>query len=113
MRAKKIDAGTFGPFGYLIASEKAGAEVLVNTGTKHGGHGSYAGTIAVSSKSQLKTIDDLVAHAKELTVSFVDPASTSGFLVERAYFQSVGIDPEKDFKKTVFSMNHLASAMTL
>src|SRR5262245_10590492 len=113
MRAKKIDAGTFGPFGYLIASEKAGAEVIVVTGTKDGGHGSYAGTIAVGRNSPIKTIDELVAHAKELSFSFVDPASTSGFLVQRAYFQSVGLDPEKDFKKTVFSTSHLTSAMTL
>jgi phosphonate transport system substrate-binding protein len=113
MRAKKIDVGTFGPFGYLIASEKAGAEVVVVSGTKDGNHGSYAGTIAVNSSSPIKTVDDLVRHAKDLTFSFVDPASTSGFLVQRAYFQSVGLDPEKDFKKTVFSMNHLVSAMTL
>jgi phosphonate transport system substrate-binding protein len=113
MRAKKIDVGTFGPFGYLIASEKAGAEVIVVTGTKDGNHGSYAGTIAVNSNSPIKTIDDVVTHARNLTFSFVDPASTSGFLVQRAYFQSVGLDPEKDFKKTVFSMNHLVSAMTL
>src|SRR5262245_60755534 len=113
MRANKVDVAAIGPFGYLIASEKAGADVIVVTGKKETGLGEYRGAIAVARNSPLKTIDDLVAHSRELTFSFVDPASTSGFLVQRAYFQSIGLDPEKDFKKTMFSTNHTASAMTL
>ena len=87
--------------------------MIVVNGTKDGGQGSYAGVIAVAKNSPIRTIQELVAHSKELTFSFVDPASTSGFLVQRAYLQSVGLDPDKDFKKTMFSMNHVASAMTL
>jgi phosphonate transport system substrate-binding protein len=113
MRAHKIDVATVGPFGYLIASEKAGAEVIVVSGKKSSGPGEYRGTIAVLRNSPLKTIDDLVAHSKELTFAFVDPASTSGFLVQRAFFQSIGLDPDTAFKKTMFSTNHIASAMTL
>ena len=113
LRAHKIDVGTLGPFGYLIASEKAGAEVLTVTGEPDTGKGGYRGVIAVPASSPIKTIDDLLAHSRELTFSFVDPASTSGFLVQRAYFQSRGLDPDKEFKKTMFSMNHIASAMTL
>jgi len=113
MRAKKIDVATLGPFGYLIASEKAGAEVIVVSGTKGTGQGSYAGVIAVAKNSPIRTIQELVARSRELTFSFVDPASTSGFLVQRAYLQSVGLDPDTDFKKSMFSMNHVASAMTL
>jgi phosphonate transport system substrate-binding protein len=113
MRANKVDVATLGPFGYLIASEKAGAEVIVVSGKKATGQGEYRGTIAVARNSPIKSIDDLVKHSKELTFSFVDPASTSGFLVQRAYFQSIGLDPDKDFKKTMFSTNHVASAMTL
>src|SRR5215467_4332778 len=113
LRAHKVDVGTLGPFGYLIASEKAGAEVLTVTGEPDTGKGGYRGVIAVPQSSPIKTIDELLAHSKELTFSFVDPDSTSGFLVQRAYFQSRGLDPDKDFKKTMFSMNHIASAMTL
>jgi phosphonate transport system substrate-binding protein len=112
LRANKVDVAGLGPFGYLIASEKAGAQVIVVTGTKDG-LGSYRGVIAVPKNSPIKTIDQLVKQSHNLTFSFVDPASTSGFLVQRAYFQSIGLDPDKDFKKTIFSNNHLASAMTL
>lgn len=113
MRAKKVDVAQLGPFGYLIASEKAGAEAIVVSGSKATGHGSYRGAIAVARNSPIQSMEELVARSKELTFSFVDPASTSGYLVQRAYLQSLGLDPEHDFKKTMFSMNHLASAMTL
>jgi phosphonate transport system substrate-binding protein len=113
MRAKKVDLGTMGPFAYLIASEKIGAEVIAVRGTRDGGPGDYGGTIAVARNSPIKTIEELVARSKDLTFSFVDPTSASGFFVQRAYFQSVGLDPERDFKKTMFSTQHIASAMTL
>jgi phosphonate transport system substrate-binding protein len=113
MRAKKIDVATLGPFSYLIAAEKAGADVIVVRGTMDGEHASYGGTIAVAGHSPIRTIDELIARAGELTFSFVDPASTSGFLVQQHYLQSRGLDPEKSFKKVLFSSNHLASAMTL
>ncbi len=114
MRAKKIDASAMGPFAYLIASEKAGAEAIVTRGSaKDGNPGDYAGTIAVPADSPYQSIDELVKHAKDVTISFVDPASASGFLVQRAYLDSRGVNPETDFKKIVFSNNHIASAMTL
>lgn len=113
MRAKKVDVATFGPFGYLIASEKAGAEVLVVRATKESAEGFYSGVIAVAKNSPIRTIEELVARSRELTFSFVDPNSSSGFLVQRAYLQSVGLDPDRDFRKTMFSMDHIASAMTL
>ena len=102
MRAKKIDVAAMGPFGYLIASEKAGAEAIIISGTKDG-PGVYSGMIAVAKNSPIHSIQELVAHSKELTFSFVDPDSTSGHLVQRVYLQSVGIDPEKDFKKAALT----------
>src|SRR5262245_40050312 len=113
LRAHTIDAGATGPFGDLIASQKAGAELRRGTVEPDSGTAGYRGVRAVPASSPIMAIDDLIAHSRELTFSFVDPASTSGLLVQRAYFQSRGLDPDKDFKKTMFSMNHIASAMTL
>src|SRR5262245_34144727 len=107
MRANKIDVASFGPFGYVIAAEKAGAQVIVVSGKPDTGHGSYRGVIAVSKNSPIKTLDQLVRQSHNLTFSFVDPASTSGFLVQRAYFQSIGLDPDKAFKKSLFATNHI------
>jgi phosphonate transport system substrate-binding protein len=113
MRARKIDAASMGPFAYLIASEKAGAEAIASRGSIDGTAGEYGGTLAVAGDSPIRTIDEVVERSKTLTISFVDPASASGFLVERAYLDGRGIDPERDFKKVVFSNNHTASALTL
>jgi len=113
MRAKKIDAASMGPFAYLIASEKAGAQAIATRGLKNGNAGDYAGTLSVPGNSRFHSLSDVMRHAKELTISFVDPASASGYLVERAYLDSLGIDPERAFRKVVFSGNHIFSAMTL
>ena len=63
--------------------------------------------------SPIHSVDDLLRHSKELTISFVDPASASGFLVENAFLQSKGLEPQRDFKQVVFSMSHPASVLTL
>jgi phosphonate transport system substrate-binding protein len=113
LRAHKIEACTLGPFGYIIAAEKAGAEVIAMRGELDGTPKPYTGQIAVAANSPIKTIEDLKSRAKDLTISFVDPASSSGNLVQRAYLESIGLVPERDFKKVVYSQNHMTSALTL
>jgi phosphonate transport system substrate-binding protein len=112
-RAGKIDGASISPFSYVIATQKVPIEAIVARGSKDGGAGEYRGVLAVPGNSPIKTIDDLIQHSKELTISFVDPASTSGFLMQNAFLQSKGLEPEKDFKKVVFSMSHPASLLTL
>ena len=82
-------------------------------GSKDGKPGEYNGVLAVPGDSPIHSIEDLVKHSKELTISFVDPASTSGFLVQSAFLQSKGLEPQRDFKRVVFSMSHPASLLTL
>src|ERR1700742_632844 len=81
MHTGKIDIATFGPMGYLLASQKAGAEAIVSAGNADGTLGSYNSIIAVPRTSSLHSIDDLKTKAKNLTFMFVDPASTSGYLI--------------------------------
>jgi phosphonate transport system substrate-binding protein len=113
MRAGKVDIAAFGPLGYIIASQKAGAVAIVAPGTADKKLDTYNSIIVVPKNSPLHSIADLKAHAKNLTFAFVDPASTSGYLIPRAYLQSIGINPDKDFGKVVFSGNHLASVMAI
>jgi phosphonate transport system substrate-binding protein len=112
-RANKIDVASISPFSYVLATEKVAIEAIVSYGPKGGNAGEYTGSLAVPGNSPIKSIDDLMKHAKELTISFVDPASASGFLVQNAFLQSKGIEPQRDFKKVVFSMSHPASLLTL
>jgi phosphonate transport system substrate-binding protein len=113
MRAGKVDVGAFGPLSYIIASEKAGAKAIITRGTADRKPDSYNSILVVPKNSPLHSIADLKAHAKNLTFAFVDPASTSGYLIPRAYLQSIGINPDKDFGKVVFSGTHLTSIMSI
>jgi phosphonate transport system substrate-binding protein len=113
MHTGKVDIATFGPLGYIIASQKAGAEAIVASGGPDGKLGTYNSIIAVPKSSPLQSIADLKAHAKSLTFMFVDPASTSGYLIPRAYLQTIGINPDTDFGKVVFAGSQLAAILTI
>jgi phosphonate transport system substrate-binding protein len=113
MRAQKLDIALYGGLGYIIASQKAGAEAIVARGFPNGAMGGYRSVIAVPKDSPIHSMADLKAHAKTLVFDFADPASTSGYLYPRVGLQSMGINPDTDFKKVVFAGNHLAAAMTI
>lgn len=113
MRARKLDVCSMGPFAYLIAHEKAGVEALIAPGNPAGEVNSYRSVLVVPKDSPIHTIEDVRRHAKTMTLAWVDPASASGHLVPRAYLESVGFKPEEDFKNTIFTLSHLASAMAI
>jgi phosphonate transport system substrate-binding protein len=112
-RAHKIEVASISPFSYVLATQKAAIEAVVMHGGENGGPAVYNGSLAVPANSPIHSIEDVVRHSKELTISFVDPDSTSGFLVQNAYLQSLGLEPQRDFRKVLFTMNHIASIMTL
>ena len=113
MRADKVDIAGFGSLGYIIAAKNAGAEALVSSGGADGKLGHYYSVIAVPKNSPIHSVDDLKANAKDLVFAFADPASTSGNLYPRVFLQSLGIHPEKDFKRVVFANGHLACVMAV
>jgi phosphonate transport system substrate-binding protein len=96
----------------VLATQRVPLEAIVSRSGADG-EAVYAGSLAVRADSPIRTMDDLVRHSKELTISFVDPASASGFLVQNAFLQSKGIEPQKDFRKVMFTMSHPASILTL
>ena len=113
MRSDKIDVAFFGPFSYVLASERAGAEAIVTGGTKTGEVATYQSCIITHPDSGINNIEDLKNNASDITFSFVDPASTSGNLIPRGYLLSVGIDPDKDFKACMFAGGHDASGLAV
>lgn len=112
MRADKVDAAGGSPFPYMIAHQKAGAEALLQRGKPDGSGGTYSTIIVTSPKTGIRSMADLKARAKQSTFAFVDPASTSGHLVPRAYLESQGMNPEEAFREVVFTQQHLNSVMT-
>ncbi|MGH8019548.1 MAG: phosphate/phosphite/phosphonate ABC transporter substrate-binding protein, partial [Opitutaceae bacterium] len=112
-RARKIEVGLISPFSYVIARQKIAIEPVVVRGFEDGAQGSYHSVLIVPPVSAVRTIDDLKAGASKMTIAFVDPGSTSGHLMPRAFLETIGLNPDERFKQVVFTMSHLASAMTI
>jgi phosphonate transport system substrate-binding protein len=112
LKSKKIHMADMGPFSYVIASRTIPLTPIVVMGV-NGKPSIYHSTIVVNGHSGLKSIADIKARAKSLSFCFVDPASTSGHLIPRAFLLSIGLNPDTAFKQTLFAGSHVASALTV
>ena len=93
MGAGKAHIGWLNTFNYVLAHEKYGVDAALVT--VRFGSTSYKGQIIVRADSGIKTLADL----KGKVMCWVDPNSTSGYIVPRIMLKANGIDPDKDFAK--------------
>jgi phosphonate transport system substrate-binding protein len=96
MGSKRADVAILNTLGYVLASEKYGAEAklkLVNRGRD-----TYSGQIIVHRDSGINNISQL--NGKKF--AFVDPASTSGYLLPSRLFKQENIK----LKETLFAGKH-------
>jgi len=107
---KKVDVALLGPFSYVSAHARDPNIVPFAVGVRADtGKTTYHSIIVVSKRAYemgVKDLESLKKFAKNLTFAFVDPKSTSGYLIPKAALLKIGIDPEKDFKKVVFAGGH-------
>lgn len=116
MRSDHTNCGTVGPFSYLLGVQEAGAEALgveVNANKDNPVYdptlkASYYSVISVKKGSGIASLADLKGHS----FSFVDLASTSGYLIPSSDLVAAGIDPEKDLS-TTFAGSHPTSVLAL
>ena len=104
MRNKHIDMAWFGPFSYILAVEQAGAEAIVNGFRRDTKKATYKSIIITRADSGIKTWEDL----KDRSFAFVDPASTSGYLVPRKMLIDNGIYPDNDFSTICYAGSHIS-----
>jgi phosphonate transport system substrate-binding protein len=112
LRSKKIHLAELTPFGYILATQHPGLEPIVTLGF-NGKPTLYHSIIFTNPKTGIKSMDDVKAKSKSLSLCFADPASTSGHLVPRAYLNSIGLDPDKMFRQTIFAGSHAASILSV
>lgn len=112
LRSKKIHMAHLTPFAYVLATQKPGLEPIATLGI-NGQPTLYHSIIFTNHKTGLKSMDDVKARAKSLTLCFADPASTSGHLIPRAYLNSIGLNPDNAFKQTIFAGSHAASILSV
>jgi phosphonate transport system substrate-binding protein len=113
LRARKLDLCNFSPWPFLIAESKAGMEALFVTGAPDGNPVSYRTVLIARPELALSSMEDVKARASSLVFSFEEPVSTSGHLVPRTFFHEAGIEPERDFKQTLFSSDSTASILAV
>ncbi|HEX9013929.1 MAG TPA: phosphate/phosphite/phosphonate ABC transporter substrate-binding protein, partial [Anaerolineaceae bacterium] len=115
MGAGKAQVGFLNTFTILYAEEKYGVlPVLANLrkysttdldpdkALKGQLEPFYKGQFIANVASGIKQLSDL----KGKTFCFVEPASTSGYIVPRIILKANGIDPDKDFKATTNAGSH-------
>lgn len=93
---KRADIAAINTFGYILANERYGVEAKL-TVLRHGST-TYQSQFIAKKDGPIKTIEDF----KGKKVAFVDPASTSGYLLPMKLLKDKGIDPSE----TVFAMKH-------
>ncbi|MCS7233598.1 MAG: phosphate/phosphite/phosphonate ABC transporter substrate-binding protein [Synergistetes bacterium] len=101
LKEEIVDGGWFSPFAYVEAKETLDNIVPIATPIVNG-RASYDGYIITSKKSNIKSLKDL----KGKRFGFVDPKSASGYLFSKYALLQEGINPDKDFKETLFLGSH-------
>ena len=112
LNSNKAQIGYLSPFSYVLAAQKNNIIPLVAIG-QDGKPSMYHSIVFANKKSGIHNIDQLKNQASKLSLSFSDPASTSGHLIPFSFFQSIGIDPDKNFKEVVFSGSHAGTVLAV
>jgi phosphonate transport system substrate-binding protein len=112
MRFGKVHLAWFGNKSAMEAVDRAGGEVFAQMVNADGTQGYYSHLI-VHNDSPLKTLDDVLKNAKNLSFGNGDPNSTSGFLVPAYYvFAKNNIDAKTAFKVSR-GANHETNALAV
>lgn len=100
MCAENVDIGWLNTFGYLVAREKCGVDVIL--GTVRFGTPFYTGQIIARADSGIESIADIEGKV----MCWTDPLSTSGYIIPSLMLQAEGIDLEADLADTVMAGSH-------
>ena len=109
LRNGHVDVALLGPFSYILATTQAPVEAFAVTVIAKTMQPSYKSIIIARKDSPVTSLETTKGH----TYAFVDPGSTSGFMVPSAAFKQAGITPEKDFKQVMYSGGHDATIVAV
>ncbi|HEY4439986.1 MAG TPA: phosphate/phosphite/phosphonate ABC transporter substrate-binding protein [Candidatus Elarobacter sp.] len=104
MRAGKLEAGEFGPLGYVLARQVAHADVIATYSDAKGAPSTYFASIVTSPSTGIKSLKEIANRS----FAYSDPASTSGHLFPAFALSKAGIDPDKGVKP-FYAGSHTAS----
>ncbi len=93
----KADIASINTFSYLMANAKYGAEARLRI-VRDYGETSYKGQFITRVDSGIDSLSDIDGR----TIAYVDPSSTSGYILPKAKLKRLGIKPSE----SVFAMRH-------
>ncbi len=94
---KKADIAGLNTFSYLMANAKYGVEAKLRI-VRDGGETSYRGQFITRFDSGIDSLKDIEGR----TMAYVDPSSTSGYILPKAKLDAMDVKPSE----TVFAMRH-------
>lgn len=109
---RSIDLMRLSAYTYLLAHERAGTEAIVAYAPGDS-EPYYHSVLITHPDSGLSTIDDIKAKTSSIRFLYNDPASLSGYLAPKSFFQSQDIDPQNDFALFGYSYSHYASLFSV
>jgi len=105
MRSGKLEIAEYGPLGYVLAHQVAGADAVATFATPDGKRPStYYASIVTKPGSGITSIKQVAGHS----FAYSDPDSTSGHLFPSYGLKKNGIDPDTGIKG-VYAGSHTAS----
>lgn len=93
MGSGQVDAAWMGPWGYVLAHARAGAEALATV--LYEGRPTYHAIIIAREGVSIARFPE---DARGMSISFADAGSTSGWLIPHHWFQTQGVDPRTFFR---------------
>lgn len=109
LRAGHVQMAWLGPFSYVLASDLVEITPVVGGIRRDTGDVFYHSIIVIRRDSGIVSVEDLPGHS----FAFIDPASTSGYLVPLAMLLEAGIDPEQDFEEVLYAGSHTAAELAV
>ncbi|HEX6837331.1 MAG TPA: phosphate/phosphite/phosphonate ABC transporter substrate-binding protein, partial [Polyangia bacterium] len=107
MRSGQVQFGWLTPAPLVLAERLFDAEILLTQ--VRGGSPTYYGAIVVRKDPPITDVMQL----RGKTIAWVDPQSTSGYVIPRWQLLSRGIDPQRFFRQQVFAGGHDSAVLAV
>ena len=107
MRSGQVQIGWLTPAPLVLAEQLFHARIVLTQVRR--GSPTYYGAIVVRDDSPVRDVDQLRGR----TIAWVDPQSTSGYVIPRYLLMQRGIDPTRFFRQQVFAGGHDAAVLAV
>lgn len=107
MRSGQVHFGWLTPSPLVLAEQLFDAQILLTQVRR--GSPTYHSAIVVRNDSPVRHVEDL----RGKTIAWVDPQSTSGYVIPRYLLIERGIDPQHFFRQQIFAGGHDSAVLAV